>query len=75
MVDNWKILITTPNISRFGIKNIYMPLLSNFITVLKEQNITIPYALENEINLICPEHELVHYLKDNNIRPIAYTPL
>ena len=76
LLKRWRSLVThKEQAERFGMSNMYEPVLTMFLSKLVQDGDELPFAIQNEINLMNPEHELVKMLNDKGIRPIAYTPL
>ena len=77
--ENWIHIVeyaeSCGKINHIGISNIYNPLFDKLVKVCKENKITIPQLLQVEIHHLNPEYELVEYCHQENIIPIAYSPL
>ena len=75
----WKNIVeyaeSTGNIGQIGLSNIYPPLLNRLVDTCKIDNVTIPEFLQVEIHHLNPEYDLVNYCQQENIIPIAYSPL
>ncbi len=76
--EDWDLMVELKRsglADNIGVSNIYINKLRTLLNYCDSRSIERPVAIEDEINLYCPEVELVNYCNEQDIKIIAYTPL